>query len=172
MSNLLKSYLNKINEIISDPCDGLPEELFYFASSITAMANVDLLIKNKENQNIGSKANTKYITFFSIATLLPSVIIAFFSLFLFSFIVEKYLDKKVTSAVNNSYDLAVNYVDEIRNNIEADILLVGLDINRNVNLYYDNPSKFKNLLRTQRLLRRLDEIHLLDGSLQKLAYYY
>ena len=48
MSNILESYLKKIKGIISDPQDGLPEELFHFASSITAMANVDLLIKNKK----------------------------------------------------------------------------------------------------------------------------
>jgi len=47
VSNILESYLKKIKGIISDPQDGLPEELFHFASSITAMANVDLLIKNK-----------------------------------------------------------------------------------------------------------------------------
>ena len=48
MSNILESYLKKIKGIISDPQDGLPEELFHFASSITAMANVDLLIKNNK----------------------------------------------------------------------------------------------------------------------------
>ena len=48
MSNILESYLKKIKGIISDPQDGLPEELFHFASSITAMANVDLLMKNNK----------------------------------------------------------------------------------------------------------------------------
>ena len=52
MSNILESYLKKIKGIISDPRDGLPEELFHFASSITAMANVDLLIKNKKKQTL------------------------------------------------------------------------------------------------------------------------
>ncbi|MFQ3368130.1 MAG: hypothetical protein ACI8WO_000222, partial [Methylophilaceae bacterium] len=52
MSNILEAYLKKIKEIISDPGDGLPEELFYFASSITAMVNVDLLIKNKKKQTL------------------------------------------------------------------------------------------------------------------------
>ena len=51
----------------------------------------------------GSVANRKYITFFSLFTLIPSVLIAIFSLFLFSFALEKYLDNKITTVVNNSY---------------------------------------------------------------------
>ena len=43
-------------------------------------------------------------------------------------------------------------------------MLVLLDINRNSELYYSNPKKFLNILTTQRLLRKLDEIHLLDSS--------
>ena len=66
--------------------------------------------------------------------------------------------------MNNSYDVAKNYVDETRNNIEADILLVAIDINRNANFFHDNPEILKDVLRHQRLIRRLDEIHLLDGS--------
>ena len=60
--------------------------------------------------------------------------------------------------------LQKNYVDEIRNNIEADVLLVAIDINRNAKLFHTNPTILKDVLRHQRLIRRLDEIHLLDGS--------
>ena len=54
----------------------------------------------------GSKSNKKYITFFSLFTLIPSILISIFSLFLFSFALEKYFDKKITTAVNNSHELA------------------------------------------------------------------
>ena len=124
-------------------------------------------IKNSIRDNIGSKTNKsnfKYITFFSLFTLIPSILIAVFSLFLFSFALEKYLDKKVTTAVNNSYEIARNYVEEVRNKIESDIVLVSIDLNKNVDIFYDNPNQFKNLLKTQRLIRNLDEIHLVDSS--------
>ena len=60
MNNILESYLKKIKESIPNPQDGLPEELFYFASSITAMANVDLLIKNKNKQTLLIWRDDKY----------------------------------------------------------------------------------------------------------------
>ena len=112
----------------------------------------------------GSLANKKYITFFSLFTLIPSVLISIFSLFLFSFALEKYLDNKITTAVNNSYELAKNYVDEIKNQIETDIILVAFDLNKYINIYYNNPSRYKNILNTQKIVRDLDEIHLIDSS--------
>ena len=112
----------------------------------------------------GSLANKKYITFFSLFTLIPSVLISIFSLFLFSFALEKYLDNKITTAVNNSYELAKNYVDEIKNKIETDIILVAFDLNKYINIYYNNPSRYKNILNTQKIVRDLDEIHLIDSS--------
>ena len=87
-----------------------------------------------------------------------------FSLFLFSFALEKYFDKKITTAVNNSYEIAKNYVDDVRNKIESDIVLVSIDLNKNVNIFYDNPYRFKNLLKTQKYIRDVDEIHLIDSA--------
>ena len=118
-------------------------------------------IKNEMNVK-GSVANKRYITFFSLFTLIPSVLISIFSLFLFSFALEKYFDKKITTAVNNSYELAKKYVEEVRNKIDSDIVLIGFDLNKYVSFYYDNPSKFFEILQTQRIVRDIDEIHLID----------
>jgi nitrogen fixation/metabolism regulation signal transduction histidine kinase len=111
----------------------------------------------------GSKTNRKYIAFFALFTLIPSILISIFSLFLFSFALEKYLDKKITTVVNNSYEIAKNYVDEVKNRIESDIILIGYDLNRNVNIFYDNPKNFNNILWSQKYLRNVDEIHLIDS---------
>ena len=91
----------------------------------------------------GSRANKKYITFFSLFTLIPSILISIFSLFLFSFALEKYFDKKVTTVVNNSYELARNYVEEIRNKIQSDIVLIAFDTNKSKNFLNDNPNEYK-----------------------------
>ena len=123
-------------------------------------------IKNSIKNNInvtGSKANIKYITFFSLFTLIPSILISIFSLFLFSFALEKYLDKKITTAVNNSYEIAKNYVEDVKNKIESDIVLIGYDLDKYINFYYDDPNKYKNILKTQKLIRDVDEIHLINS---------
>jgi len=122
-------------------------------------------ISNSIKNNIsvrGSIANRKYIIFFSLFTLIPSLLISIFSLFLFSFALEKYFDSKITLAVNNSYELAKNYIDEKRNKIESDIILVSFDLSKNVQIFKKNINSLQNFLNTQRYLRNLDQIHIID----------
>ena len=120
-------------------------------------------IKNDIDKD-GLKSNKRYITYFSLFTLIPSILISIFSLFLFSFALEKYFDKKVTTVVNNSYELAKSYVQEVRNKIEADIILIAFDTNKSANFLNDNPKEYLRFLRTQKLIRSVDEIHIIDEN--------
>ena len=122
------------------------------------------ILSERRKGKLGSETSLRYILFFSTTTLLPSIIIAIFSLVLFNVGLQRYFDDKIKSAVNNSAEVAKNYVDQIRNSIEADISLMVLDVNNQSALYYENPKQFLNILSSQRLLRRLDEVHLLDSS--------
>ena len=110
----------------------------------------------------GLKSNKRYITYFSLFTLIPSILISIFSLFLFSFALEKYFDKKVTTVVNNSYELAKSYVQEVRNKIEADIILIAFDTNKSSKFLNDNSNEYLRFLRTQKLIRDVDEIHIIN----------
>ena len=124
-------------------------------------------VKNSIKNNInvrGSVANRKYIIFFGLFTLIPSLLIAIFSLFIFSFALEKYFDKKITTAVNNSYEIAKNYLDEKRNKIESEIILIAFDLNKYSELMKTNPSRFQSILNTQRVIRDIDKLHLIDGN--------
>lgn len=46
----LAEQINQIRKYINRAEDGLPEELFLFATEITPMVNVDLLVKDKDNR--------------------------------------------------------------------------------------------------------------------------
>ena len=117
----------------------------------------------------GLTSNKKYITYFSLFTLIPSILISIFSLFLFSFALEKYFDKKVTTVVNNSYELAKNYVEEVRNKIQSDIILIAFDTNKSANFLNEDAKEYLRFLRTQKLIRDVDEIHIIDEN-KKLLY--
>ena len=112
----------------------------------------------------GSKANRKYITFFALFTLIPSVLISLFSLFLLSFALDKYLDKKITTAVNNSYEIAKNYTEEARTKTQSEILLIAYDLNKSINFLNRNTNQFKSFLNTQKLIRNMDEVHIIDEN--------
>ena len=126
-----------------------------------------LEIKNSIKNDIdkdGLTSNKKYITYFSLFTLIPSILISVFSLFLFSFALEKYFDKKVSTVVNNSYELAKSYVQEVRNNIQSDIILIAFDTNKSAKFLNDNETDYLRFLNTQRIIRDVDEIHIIDNS--------
>ena len=128
---------------------------------ISVLFEIKKTIKSDIDKD-GITSNKKYITYFSLFTLIPSVLISIFSLFLFSFALEKYFDKKVTTVVNNSYELAKSYVREVRTKVEADIILIAFDTNKSKKFLNDDPEEYLRFLKTQKLIRGIDEIHIID----------
>ena len=112
----------------------------------------------------GSKANIKYITFFALFTLIPSLLISLFSLFLLTFALDKYLDKKIISAVNNSYEIAKSYTEEAKSKTQSEIILIAYDLNKSSNFLKINLDQFKSFLNTQKLIRGMDEVHIIDNK--------
>ena len=120
-------------------------------------------IKNDIDKD-GLRSNKKYITYFALFTFIPSLLISIFSLFLFSFALEKYFDKKVTTVVNNSYELAKDYVEEVRNKIQSEIVLIAFDLNKSKKFLNDKEREYKRFLQTQKLIRGVDEIHVINSN--------
>ena len=116
------------------------------------------------SKKVGSKTSLSYVIQFSSFAFIPSLIIAIFSLILFNIGLQKYFDQKITSAVNNSYEVAKKYIEESKKTVEADIFMISIDLNNFYNVYFSNQKKFKQFVRTQRLLRKIDEIYLIDSS--------
>ncbi len=115
--------------------------------------------KNKK----GAQTNLKYISVFSLFTVIPSLIVAIFSLFIFNFGVQNYFDKQITKAVNNSFDVAKNYLEESKENVLSDVILMSVGLNRASSFYYSNPNRFKNIIRSEKILRKVDDVYLIDS---------
>ena len=135
--------------------------ILLFSLFIFIFLEIKKAIRNDIDKD-GLKSNKKYITYFALFTLIPSVLISIFSLFLFSFALEKYFDKKVTTVVNNSYELARSYVEEIKNKIQSEIVLIAFDVNKSKKFLNDNTEEYKRFLNTQKIIRDVDEIHIID----------
>ena len=111
----------------------------------------------------GSKTNLKYISIFSLFTVIPSLVVAIFSLFIFNFGIQNYFDKQITKAVNNSYDVAKNYLEESKKNVQSDVILMSNGLNRASSLYYSNQNRFKAIMNSEKILRRIDDVYLIDS---------
>ncbi len=115
--------------------------------------------KNKK----GSQTNLKYISIFSVFTVIPSLVVAIFSLFIFNFGIQNYFDKQITKAVNNSFDVAKNYLEESKENVLSDVILMSVGLNRASAFYYSNPNRFKQIMSSEKILRRIDDVYLIDS---------
>ena len=115
--------------------------------------------KNKK----GAQTNLKYISVFSVFTVIPSLVVAIFSLFIFNFGIQNYFDKQITKAVNNSFDVAKNYLEESKENVLSDVILMSVGLNRASSFYYSNPNRFKQIIRSEKILRRVDDVYLIDS---------
>ena len=111
----------------------------------------------------GSQTNLKYISIFSLFTLIPSLVVAIFSLFIFNFGIQNYFDNQITKAVNNSYEIAKNYLEESKENVKSDIILMSVGLNRASGIYYSNEKRFKSILNAEKLLRKIDDVYLIDS---------
>jgi two-component system nitrogen regulation sensor histidine kinase NtrY len=116
----------------------------------------------KKNKT-GSETNLKYISIFSLFTITPSLLVAMFSLFIFNFGIQKYFDKQITNAVNNSYDIAKNYLENNKKNVESDVILMSVGLNRASNFFYSNLNKYEGILKSEKILRKVDDVYLIDS---------
>ena len=125
--------------------------------------NVFRIYKTEKKNQIGSQTNLKYVSLFSLFTFLPSLLIAIFSLFIFNFGIQNYFDTQISKAVNNSYEVAKNYLEESKQNVKSDVILMSNGVNRASQIFYSDPKRFKNIIVTEKLLRRIDDVYLIDS---------
>ena len=135
--------------------------LLIFLLFISVFLEIKKSIKSDIDRD-GVSSNKKYITYFSLFTLIPSILISIFSLFLFSFALEKYFDKKVTTVVNNSYELAKSYVSEVQDKVKSEIILIAFDISKSAKFLNDDKNAYLRFLGTQKIIRKIDEIHIIN----------
>ena len=125
--------------------------------------NVWKIYQAEKKNKLGSKTNLKYISLFSLFTFIPSLLIALFSLFLFSFGVEKFFNDRITNAVNNSYNVSKSYLEESKKTVKTDIILMNVGIDRASNYFYSDLNRFINIIRSEKILRRVNDVYLIDS---------
>ena len=117
-----------------------------------------------QKKKSGSQTNLKYVSLFSLFTFIPSLLVAIFSLFIFNFGLQKYFDDQISQAVNNSNDVAKNYLEENKKNVESDVILMSVGLNRASNIFYSNPRQFLRVINAEKILRRIDDVYLIDSA--------
>ena len=124
----------------------------------------NLYNERKKSLKIGSKTKIKFLLYFISLAAIPGVVIAIFSLLIFNYSIEKWFDKKINDAVNNSTEIAKRYLNEHQSSIGKDILLVANDFNRNSNKLKKDFKSFQNYIRLQAKVRSINSIFLVNSN--------
>ncbi len=122
------------------------------------------LYRSNKNKKIGSKTRLKYISLFTLFTFIPSFFIALFSLFILNYGLQNFFNLQIIKAVNNSYDVAKIYLKQNKKILQSDVFLMSVGLNRASSLFYSSPDRFKNIAQSEKLLRRVDDVFLIDSS--------
>jgi len=131
--------------------------------SIIFKKSYNLYHSNKKKKT-GSQTSLRYISLFTLFTFIPSFFIAVFSLFIFNYGLQNFFNNEIAKAVNNSYDVARSYSEQNKKTVESDVILMSVGLNRASSLFYSSPERFKNIARSEKILRRVDDIFLIDSS--------
>ena len=107
--------------------------------------------------SVGSRIQTRVVTAFSVAVLLPTLIVSIFAALFFHQGITSWFDERVGIALDESIIVAEAYLDEHRETLRADILAMSNDLHREMDVSALNTATFQKVINTQALLRSLTE---------------
>jgi two-component system nitrogen regulation sensor histidine kinase NtrY len=118
---------------------------------------------------LDSRLRAELVRKFMLMSLLPALaMFVLASAFVF-LVIQQWFGEHVRTAINESMQVADAYLAEHQQDIRADVLAMANDIGNAAPQTFGNPEFFDELLRTQSLLRNLQEAIVFDSSHHILA---
>ena len=128
------------------------------------------IFNNLKLKKAGQELQKKILIIFSAITLTPTLLIAFFSIFIFDATLSGWFNKKISTAISQSVEVANQYLNEHQSAIRGEILeLVNL-ININSNFLSSDKNKFNNFLNKYTRQHNLSEAVIIDSIGNVLAF--
>ncbi len=118
----------------------------------------------KKSLELGGKTSKNLVLSFLIISSLPSFLIVIFSIIIFNYGIEKWFDDKILSLVNNSRNIAINYLNDYQKSIVKDLKLIANDLNRNKKILLSDKKKFKKYIQFQANFREIKNIFLINNK--------
>ncbi len=122
------------------------------------------LSRARESGVAGAQLHVRLVMAFAIITIIPTVVVAIFSAVMLNLGIDSWFSDRVKTAIHSAAELAEAYVIEQNRSMEADVMAVAADMNRELFLAMSNPPAFREYLFRQISLRRLSVAAIYDGS--------
>ncbi len=139
----------------------------------TVIARQVVRLWSRRKQGIaGSRLHVRLVVIFSILAATPAVLMAIFSSIFLYFGVNAWFNDRVSTAINESLEVAQAYLSEHQQVMRADVLAMANDLNREASTLLDNQVAFNKMIQTQSSLRNLPEAIVIqsDGDVMARSY--
>ena len=117
----------------------------------------------------GTQLHTRLVMLFSFVAVIPTIVVAVFSVLLFDFGIRSWFSERIGTAVDASQVVAESYLEEHRQNIRGDALAMANDLNRDASVLNVSPKKLAKVIRAQATIRNLTEVVVFESSGKVLA---
>ncbi len=118
----------------------------------------------KQSEELGKETSRNLVLSFLLISSIPSILITVSSLFVFNYGIQNWFDNKILSLVNNSRNVAQNYLRDHQNSIVKDVKLIASDLNRNKKILLSNDDRFNQYIKFIANLRSVNNLYLIDGN--------
>ncbi len=169
ISFILAFFFYKTYDVIANPEDGLVpnlnDVLWYFLTNLILLLCLAIVLTwnilkqwfRRDKESEGSRLQRRIILMFGGVASVPTLLMAIFSTFFFNFGIQSWFDKKITSVLDTSLQVAELYIQEHKNTMRNTALSVADDLDQMYFTLINNPPLFNKYLDGQTDLRSLNE---------------
>src|SRR6056300_208332 len=131
---------------------------------------ISFLYQNYKLKKTGQELQKKILLIFATIVMTPTLLIAFFSIFIFDTALSGWFNKKISTAISQSVEVANQYLEEHQSAMRGDILELVNIINSNSNNLSSDKIKFNKFLDKYTLSHNLSEAVIIDSIGNVLAF--
>lgn len=143
----------------AEPLSPTPDNLYIFVTFITILLLllvtlvvrqvIQLWSKGRKGAAAATRLHKRIITLFSVIAIIPTIIMAVFSVLFFEFGLQSWFSEKVQTVLDSSESVARTYAEEHQRIIRADALGMANDLNRQAFLFSQQPDLLDQALSIQ-----------------------
>jgi two-component system nitrogen regulation sensor histidine kinase NtrY len=131
---------------------------------------ISFFYQNYKLKKTGQELQKKILLIFATIVMTPTLLIAFFSIFIFDTALSGWFNKKISTAISQSVEVANQYLEEHQSAMRGDILELVNIINSNSNNLSSDKIKFNKFLDKYTLNHNLSEAVIIDSIGNVLAF--
>ena len=146
--------------------------LFITILTTRIISNIYYLRKSTKDSPDGSRFRYRLVLIFTLAAVLPALMMAIFSAITFKKAADGWFAVEVEKAIYNAQSVSEAYIHEHNNNIRADSFAASTDLLRILNQAEFSVQNLLQQMRLQLLLRDLSQIILYSDTGHPIAYAY